>query len=64
MEAVEHFAKVTLAARQLGAPQLLNMVQIEALEQARRRYLNRCVARANRAFGAYELRFFQIARRN
>jgi L-fuculose-phosphate aldolase len=64
MEAVEHFAKVTLAARQLGAPQLLNMVQIEALEQARRRYLNRCVSRSNRAFGTYELRFFQIARRN
>jgi len=41
MEAVEHFAKVTLAARQLGAPQVLDALQLDALEDARRRYMDR-----------------------
>lgn len=41
MEAVEHFAKVTLASRQIGAPQTLNAMQLEALENARQNYANR-----------------------
>jgi L-fuculose-phosphate aldolase len=63
MEAVEHFAKVTLAARQIGAPQVLNPVQLEALEDARRRYVDRRPAFARQAL-ALETLWPQIARRN
>ncbi|HEX2330877.1 MAG TPA: class II aldolase/adducin family protein [Candidatus Angelobacter sp.] len=38
MEAVEHYAKIVLAARQLGTTQTLNQTQLEALVAARSRY--------------------------
>ncbi len=38
MEAVEHYAKIVLAARQLGSTQPLNAKQLEELEEARSRY--------------------------
>jgi len=64
MEAVEHFAKVTLAARQIGAPQVLNPVQLEALEDARRRYVDRRPAKFPKPALALETLWPQIARRN
>ena len=64
MEAVEHFAKVTLAARQLGAPQLLNAIQIEALEKARRRYMDRRPLKFRRPGMPLENLLSQIVRRN
>jgi L-fuculose-phosphate aldolase len=42
MEAVEHFAKVTLMARQIGEPKVLNQAQLQELSVARQRYLNGC----------------------
>jgi L-fuculose-phosphate aldolase len=42
MEAVEHFAKVTFAARQIGEPRLLNDAQLQDLFLARQRYLTGC----------------------
>ena len=45
MEAVEHFAKVTLMARQIGEPVVLNDAQLQDLSLARRRYLNGCNSR-------------------
>jgi hypothetical protein len=38
MEAVEHYAKIVLAARQLGTTRTLNQTQLEALVAARSRY--------------------------
>lgn len=63
MEAVEHFAKVTLAARQLGAPQVLNDIQLDALEDARQRYINRRSARMARAAVPLALNLSQLVRR-
>jgi L-fuculose-phosphate aldolase len=40
MESVEHYAKIVLAARQLGSAQSLNDHQLEELFQARSRYVN------------------------
>ena len=64
MEAVEHFAKVTLAARQVGAPQVLNAMQLDALEGARQRYLNRRPARAPQPALSFGFNLSQLARRN
>jgi len=64
MEAVEHFAKVTLAARQIGAPQVLNPVQLEALEHARRKYVDRRPTKFERPALALETLWPQLARRN
>ena len=63
MEAVEHFAKVMLAARQLGAPQVLNDIQLDALEDARQRYVNRRPARMARAAVPLALNLSQLVRR-
>jgi L-fuculose-phosphate aldolase len=63
MEAVEHFAKVTLAARQLGAPQVLNTIQLDALEDARRRYLNRRPLKIARPAMPLALNLSQLVRR-
>ena len=38
MDAVEHYAKIVLAARQLGSTRPLNAKQLEELEEARSRY--------------------------
>lgn len=62
MEAVEHFAKVTLAARQLGAPQVLNNVQLCALEDARRRYVDRRPAKALRPAIPVAINISQLVR--
>ena len=64
MEAVEHFAKVTLAARQVGAPQVLNDVQLEALEVARQRYVNRRPAKLAQPTIPLGMSLSQLARRN
>ena len=64
MEAVEHFAKLTLAVRQLGAPQLLNDIQLQALEEARRRYMDRRPMKFGRPSVPLESLLLQIARRN
>jgi L-fuculose-phosphate aldolase len=64
MEAVEHFAKVTLAARQVGAPQVLNAVQLDALEAARQRYLNRRPLKAPQPAFSFAFNLSQLARRN
>lgn len=64
MEAVEHFAKLTLATRQLGAPQVLNAIQIEALEEARRRYMDRRPLNFARPSVPLESLLLQLARRN
>jgi len=64
MEAVEHFAKVTLAARQVGCPQVLNAVQLDALEAARQRYLNRRPAKASQPAFSFAFALSQLARRN
>jgi L-fuculose-phosphate aldolase len=42
MEAVEHYAKIVLVARQLGRTRLLNSCEIERLSQARSRYEKNC----------------------
>jgi len=42
METVEHFAKIALAARQIGSQQLLDDFQIGKLMEARRKYLQGC----------------------
>jgi hypothetical protein len=49
MEAVEHFAKVTLMARQIGEPKVLNQAQLQELSVARQRYLNGC--KSHRSIG-------------
>ena len=64
MEAVEHFAKVTLAARQVGAPQVLNGMQLEALELARQRYVNRRPTKVAQPSIPLGLSLSQLARRN
>ncbi|PYS20489.1 MAG: class II aldolase family protein [Acidobacteria bacterium] len=64
MEAVEHFAKVTLAARQVGAPQVLNDMQLEALELARQRYVNRRPAKGAQTAVPLGFSLSQLARRN
>lgn len=38
METVEHFAKITLVAHQLGSPELLTRQQVEKLVEMRRKY--------------------------
>ena len=38
MEAVEHYAKVVLAVRQLGSPQTLGNSELEKLAEVRARY--------------------------
>jgi L-fuculose-phosphate aldolase len=45
METVEHFAKIALAARQIGSQQLLDDFQIGKLMEARRKYLEGCERR-------------------
>jgi L-fuculose-phosphate aldolase len=42
METVEHFAQVTLTARQIGTPQFLSAEQVRELAEARRKYVARC----------------------
>jgi L-fuculose-phosphate aldolase len=42
MEAVEHYAKIVLVARQLGGTKLLNSCEIERLSQVRSRYEKNC----------------------
>ena len=64
MEAVEHFAKVTLASRQIGAPQVLNAMQLEALEKARHKYADRRPLKFRRPALPLESLLTQIARRN
>lgn len=64
MEAVEHFAKVTLAARQIGAPQVLNAVQLDALEVAKQRYLNRRPMKTHQPELTFAFALSQLARRN
>src|SRR5579859_512249 len=64
MEAVEHFAKVTLASRQIGAPQVLNAMQLEALETARHKYVDRRPLKFRRPSLPLESLLTQIARRN
>ena len=63
MEAVEHFAKVTLAARQIGAPQVLDNVQLTALEDARRRYVGRRPLKMERPLIPLTLNLSQLVRR-
>ena len=38
MEAVEHFARIVLATRQIGIPKLLDDVKIQKLLEAKHRY--------------------------
>jgi L-fuculose-phosphate aldolase len=41
METLEHFAHITLAARQIGTPQFLSAAQLAELAQAKQRYAQR-----------------------
>ncbi len=46
MEAVEHFAQVALAVRQIGSPQPLGRQEIVALHTAKVKYLRQGTVRA------------------
>jgi len=62
MEAVEHFARVTLAARQLGSAQVLTPLQLEALEDARRKYVDRRPLKAPRPAIPIAINLSQLVR--
>ena len=48
METVEHFAHITLAARQIGTPQFLSPAQLAELAEAKQRYIQRSATKSNR----------------
>jgi L-fuculose-phosphate aldolase len=62
MEAVEHFARVTLSARQLGSAQVLTPLQLDALADAKRRYVDRRPLKASRPAIPIAINLSQLVR--